>query len=64
MHSLPWVGKKIATTQLADLQEILTSVEKYLTNRQKNHLKVIIKIEVSTYIYVLDLVSLGENRSA
>jgi hypothetical protein len=44
MHSLPWVGGKIATTQLADLQEILTSVEKYLANRQKNHLKVGTKI--------------------
>ncbi|KAI6182064.1 80 kDa nuclear cap-binding protein [Aphelenchoides bicaudatus] len=41
MHSLPWVGGKIAATQPAELQEIMSLVEKYLISRQKNHMKIL-----------------------
>jgi hypothetical protein len=40
MHSLPWIGEKLAAEQPGDLNDIVSTVEKYLTNRQKKHVKV------------------------
>ncbi|KAI6234413.1 80 kDa nuclear cap-binding protein [Aphelenchoides fujianensis] len=41
MHTLPWIGGALHKDQPATLEGLMTNVEKYLNNRQKNHVKIL-----------------------
>ncbi|KAI6222009.1 80 kDa nuclear cap-binding protein [Aphelenchoides besseyi] len=41
MHTLPWIGGALFQNQLSTLEELMTKLDKYLSNRAKQHVKIL-----------------------